>query len=592
MKPLNSFFSRAGIIFFAVAMLVGVGGSIFLWQIMSPGHQIAQSKDPVKSRRTSTRVVPSTSSEILNLNKILEFESPTDRSIAIYALVDGMNGEQIRDLLNETLSLHASKSVQSVQTTLLEVLTWTDSTNALSFVQNIDPLRSDELVSTVFAEWAQFNLDDALQATSELNGGMKDRALWAIFLSRPDLTVSERVAHVEQHGGNPTLVQRLVTAASTQESLDQPLAALQTIVADEIDDTLQITVLYELTDYWYDRDGATSIGELLDHFYTWFQDEQSLLSDLASIVATYDPQTAWNHILTLPMEAQRKLASTIVSEWGATDFENAYQAVKEANVPSALGSLFHSLARSDPVRALAEVDQVPDEVAYIVYLQLVAQLPHDVILDHLAQHGRLGPNSATALRVFVESWSSQEPEDAVDWLLANSSNYEWINSDHLLQGLISLGSVDLERAFAIAMEQPKNKSATGMEYALIVELMRNGQLEGIEALLKQVREPKQFDGYQVLGMNLIKNGKFDEAIALGNQLPESKWREYFRQLTSTGIRMDSELFIEKLSLLPNNELRNDVARHIIGLIEMNFYPSRYSISDTDLRYLRSLITED
>ena len=180
----------------------------------------------------------------------------------------------------------------------------------------------------------------------------------------------------------------------------------------------------------------------------------------------------------------------------------------------------------------------------------------------------------------------------MEWLLTNLPHYDWIDSEHLLRGLISLGSIDLERAFEIALEQPKDESASGMEYALIVELMRNGQLEGIEPLLKRVREPKQFDGYNVMGLNLIEIGKFDEAFTLGSQLPESKWPDYFRQLTSTGIWRNSELFIAKMSELPNKEIRSDVARQIIGIVDMKFYPSRHSISDTDLRYIRSLITED
>ena len=394
MQRLIQVFSRTEIISFAVALLVGVGLSLIFWQVVSPAHQNQQLTESVEGSHTSTSIAQSTSSNTVNLNKILELKSPTDRSTAIYTLVGGINGEQILALLNETLSFTASTAVQSMQATLLEELTWADPIEAVAFVKKFDPQRSVDLVSIVFAEWAQFNLDDALQATSELHDVMKNRALRTVFFSRPDLTIAERIARVDHYGGDPTLVRQLVTEASAHQSLDQPITAFQTIVADEIDDKQQIAALYKLADYWYDRDGILSIGEMLDRFYTQFQNEHSLLRDLVEIVAAFDPQTAWNHVLTLPIEAQRKLAPMVLSEWGAIDFETAHQAVIDANMSFALGVLFQSLASSDPERALAEIDQVPLDYGLSVSMRLVNRLPRDVILDHLEHHGRLGPNTS------------------------------------------------------------------------------------------------------------------------------------------------------------------------------------------------------
>lgn len=592
MQRLMRVVSRTEVVSFAVALLVGVGVSLILWQVVSPARENQQLTDSAGSSHISTSVALSNSSNAVNLKKIFELKSPTDRSIAIYTLVGGMNGEQIFALLNETRSFTASTTVQSMQATLLEELTWANPIKALSFVKKFDPQRSVDLVSVVFAEWSQFNLDDALQATSELDGAMKSRALSALFFSKPDLTVAERVALVEQHGGDPILVRRLVTEASTHQSLDQPFAAIQTIVADEIDDKHQITALYQLTDYWYDREGSSIIGEMLDRFYALFHDRHSLLQSLVNKVSAFDPQAAWDHILTLPFEVRQKLASMVVEEWGMVDFDSAHKAIMQANMPSKLGVLFHSLAIIDPERALAEIDQVPSGYALLVYMQLFNQLPRDVLLEHLKQHGSLGPETDSATRLLVQLWSSQDPENAVEWLLTNSSKLEWINSVHLLDGLISLGAVDLERAFAIALEQPKTESATGMEYSLLLGLMRNGQLEGIDEFLKQVREPKQFDIYTVMGNYLVQVAKFDEAFELGNQLSETEWSEYFQKLTSVGIWRDAELFIEKMSLLPNSDIRNEIARYILELKDMDFYPSRMSISHTDLQYLQTILKED
>lgn len=592
MQRMTLIFSRTDLFSFIAALVVGIGASFVLWHVVFPERQDKQLTDTVGDRRTVARVVPSTSNHAIELNKILKLESPTDRSIAIYTLVGGMSGHEIRNLLNKTLSFTPSKTVQSVRIRLLEELTWQDPTNALSFVEKIDSQLSVDLVSTVFAEWAQFDLEDALQATSKLEEVMKTRSLWAIFFSRPDLTVAARVALVEQHGGNPILVRRLVTESSTFQFSDQPLTALQTLVADELDDNEQVIAFYRLTDYWYDRDGISSIGEMLDRFYSLFQDQHSLLRNLVKKVSAFDPQTAWNHVLALSSETRRKLAPMVVEAWGIVDFDEAHKAIMEANMPFALGVLFQSLASSDPERALAEIDQVPLEYGLSVFMRLVNRLPRDVMLEHLEQHGSLGPDTNSATRLLVQLWSSQDPENAVGWLLANSSKLEWINSVHLLDGLISLGSVDLDRAFAIALEQPKSESATGMEYSLLLGLMRNGQLAGIEEFLKRVRKPKQFDIYTVTGSYLVQVGKFDEAFELGNQLSETEWSEYFRTLTSTGIWRDAERFIEKMSLLPNSEIRNEIARYILELRDMDFYPSRMSVSNTDLQYLQTLLEEE
>ena len=596
MKLWKLFNLRAETILFAVALLIGIGGSIVLWFVVSPGHKIAQSKDGTEVENASPKSTPSTtrstSSVSAALANVLELESPTDRTIALYSLVGGMNGDQIRVLLNETLSLKASATLTSVQTTLLAELTWLDPLNALSFVDEFDVQRSVELVSTVFAEWAQFNLDDALQSTSDFDGAKKTRALWAIFFSRPDLSIVERVALVEQHGGSPILVRRLVTESSMHQFLDQPLTALQTIIDDEIDDSQQIIALYRLTDFWYDRAGISSIGEMLDRFYYLFRDQHSLLRNLVKKVSAFDPPAAWNHVLTLPFEVRQRLANMVVEEWGMVDFDNAHRAIMDANMSSELGVLFRSLARSNPERALAEIDQVPSGYGMSVYMQLLNRLPRDVLLEHLEQHGSLGPETDSATRLLFQIWSSQAPENAVEWLLTNSSKFDWIKSVHLLDGLIALGSVDLERAFAIALEQPKAESATGMEFLLLLGVMRKGRFEDIEELLRRVRKPKQFDIYPMTGDYLIEFGKFDEAFELGNQLPESEWSEYFRRLTSKGIWRDSARFIEKMPRLPNKDIRVEIARYILELKEMTFYPSRMSISDSDVQYLQTLLKED
>ena len=592
MKHLKHFFSRKETTLFAVALLVGIGASIVLWQVVSPGHRYEQSNNPTERSHTFTQPNSSTiqsTSTTIALNTILELESPTDRTIAIYTLVGGMNGEQIDELLNKTLDFNPSTLVQSVQATLLAELTWLDPAKAWSFVEETDTQRSENFVSTVFAEWAQFNLHEALQETSKLGRAMKNRALQAIFFSRPDLPVADRVTLVEQHGGRPTLLRRLTTEVSTNQSLDQPFAALQTIIGDEIDDELQIISLYELTDSWYDREGLTSIGDLLDQFYKSFQDQYRVLRDLVKKVAAFDPETAWNHVLTLPFEAQRKLAPMVVSKWGAIDFEKAHRAVLETNIPSVLGNLFQSVARAEPERALAELDQVPKDVALTVYVHLVDKLPRETLLKHLTSHGNLGPNTPLAVRLLIDSWSSQDSEACVEWVLANLPVYDWITPSNLLKGLTKLGSVDVERAFAIALGQPKKESAPGMEYSVVATLAQNGRFEGLVELLEQVREPMRRRAYEVVGIHFSESGRLNEAIELANQLPESDWPDYFQSITSTGVWEDSELFIEKMSLFPSKSIRIQVALHIVDLVEMAIYPNRLSITDSDLQYLRSVM---
>ena len=229
MKHLKHFFSRKETTLFAVALLVGIGASIVLWQVVSPGHRYEQSNNPTERSHTFTQPNSSTiqsTSTTIALNTILELESPTDRTIAIYTLVGGMNGEQIDELLNKTLDFNPSTLVQSVQATLLAELTWLDPAKAWSFVEETDTQRSENFVSTVFAEWAQFNLHEALQETSKLGRAMKNRALQAIFFSRPDLPVADRVTLVEQHGGRPTLLRRVnygsINKSIVRSSRSQP----------------------------------------------------------------------------------------------------------------------------------------------------------------------------------------------------------------------------------------------------------------------------------------------------------------------------------------------------------------------------------
>ena len=117
-------------------------------------------------------------------------------------------------------------------------------------------------------------------------------------------------------------------------------------------------------------------------------------------------------------------------------------------------------------------------------------------------------------------------------------------------------------------------------------------------LLMQVRSGNtKVIAYQTVGIQLGYNGRVDEAIALGNELPSNNQDEYQTLLGITLLSRNSDNendFFDVLDRLPSETARSKTALNFI-LTKVRFYPDKISnlfAEDRILKLQEYLTLED
>lgn len=105
------------------------------------------------------------------------------------------------------------------------------------------------LVTGIYREWSQFDLDVAVASAQSLPVSLRLAALQAILKYRDDLAQNGRHNIALELGGE-TYAQMQFTREIASDNMNVPSDAWNAVVTDDVDDTLQLRLLIQIAHEW------------------------------------------------------------------------------------------------------------------------------------------------------------------------------------------------------------------------------------------------------------------------------------------------------------------------------------------------------
>lgn len=126
--------------------------------------------------------------------------------------------------------------------------------------------------------------------------------------------------------------------------------------------------------------------------------------------------------------------------------------------------------------------------------------------------------------------------------------------------LPELATIDAEHAIRVALgEAVDSPMEVGLE-ATVVQRLSEVDIERAKSILPHVRNGlTKLDSFGRVGLSLVKNDKFEEAFALGLQLPESMRNPFNGNLVSDWSMHDPIELFNSIDRVPTKEAKSRAA---------------------------------
>jgi len=236
-------------------------------------------------------------------------------------------------------------------------------------------------------------------------------------------------------------------------------------------------------------------------------------------------------------------------------------------------TVFRAFAGIDLQTLIQSIDQFPVDVrdnARVVVIEFLANNNKFEKALMMFSNVTDGSEKQRAAQAITLRWSKTDFKATLDWVL-NDPATESESIREMLGGrmLVLLAHTEPEEAFELARSQSPNlRSDLGLE-ASIVSSIAERDVDIALRFLPNVREGKtKSKAYSEIGIVLTREGRIQEAVDLGNDLPETDQDDYFTTVGMStfdwqGTKSNIALF-NILELIPSDTARSSIAIHAIA----------------------------
>ncbi|MYC25905.1 MAG: hypothetical protein F4X56_08325 [Gammaproteobacteria bacterium] len=501
-----------------------------------------------------------------SLDAILKLETASARRLALYELIQHQGEEQIADLLRLSFSISSDKHLSSVQDLLFAALARLNPELSLELVWQSERSSWDTFFNTVFKEWGNSDPQLALQTGSELGEPWQSKAFRTVFQTRQDFSDSERTELASSFGATRVL-NELTFDIQIDKVMDEPRTAFELILQADVPDFRKSETAAWITERWLETDDINNIGSMLSLVYEVFSEDQYQWRIVVSTIAETNPKLVWKQLSTLTLDAQKMLNDEVFKVWVKQDPTEAVTALNDYESMSSelweLPALYAAWVRVDWEQLPEKIDLVPVDhqprMLTIAVRDLAPRIEPRELLEQLRKLQDVGVNTKSTLESYFTNLSDWDPVAALQ--LAS----EYLDEGSYVFSLIlrELAVGDVNKAMEFALQQPES---TGLEQSVVRTMFGQGWLEkGLELLPKVRNGTSTTNLYVSAGSLLIENGRISEAIELAKKLPEGDQTEYFVNLSGFSSYSNSFLFVEILPQLPSEEIRAQVAEHMLRI---------------------------
>ena len=578
------------------SLVGGVGLGVLISFFVFPMNGADTSDSPLQTIQESPSANSNEQESLANvstdLEEIIVLEVASERRGALYQLLEHRSGDQVAELLRQSLNLDYSKNLYSVQRLLFAELARVDAEISLELVWETAPTRWSTFLNIVAMHWGMVSPEEALQTFSSLDEPWKSQAIKTVFHHQGRLS-DVQVAEIAE---SFDFKDHLVTwkyDIQIEEVIEEPRQAFSLALLADTSESHRTRMLTHITSRWIERESIKDLPTMLSLVYDVFVDTRFLWNPVIEEIADSDPEYVWRQLSSTPIEIRKLFTNGVFRRWVDHDPMTAFQTVTTQEYLDANEADFYSLLSSwvgaVADRFLENIELVPTNWKYsamnLAVDHLAENSPPNQVIQLLTQLKLMGYDTTEAANSFVRSWSFEDPIAAIDWALENLDleSYSGRSSTSFVLGRLAL--INLEKAVELALEQPED---TALEWGIVMTLLRQGQFDRALSLLPKLRGSSDsafsYTGFTLL---LFQAGRVDDVLALSDQLDESQKPLFYSNTARHWVRFELDSLLERLPKLPTVEMQRSIAQGVLSAQET--YPY---LTEEELELVQSFVSDE
>lgn len=594
-----------------LAFLVGIGAaSTVYWLLVAPETSNPLTDSEVQSTAIETESVayeqqtttdetsaskPST--EIpRNLDDLELVKSSFERGLALRILLAESDENKVVELFEQTEDVPRNRQY-GIQTAVVQRLAQLNPKRALRLLGEMDSdSYPSQYVGSVYQEWAQSNLDDAVAHARTLDNDWKSHAVDAIVHTRKDLS-EEVLKSIARDLGNEQIAITAIAQKKIEDAIGDPERAWNELAIEMQNDMQHMWSISRVATAWVEKSGL-SVLDQIHQSLTNAELRQYVMRNVLGNAAQSDPAGAFKFALTIENDQFSSIIRNVAYTWASSDPQSALAAVSEVEKRALRRELedyvVSTWASTEPHEVLNHLDSLPEHAQGTATTRAIGQIAHDSHEEaiRLVLGLESGDTRTSAAQSVVSAWWFRDSEAALNWVL-NEPAIADIQTQLLSGVMHRLVVSDPERAMSVALTIPIEEgenggwSDMGMEMQVISQLSYSDLDKAIELLPRVRKGPTRFQAYRMVSGALIREGEIDEALNLAQHLPESDRTEFYMSITSAWARSDPEGMLNSMNRLPSKEARS---KGVMSLIYYN--RSEKKLTNEQIEEARKYLTDE
>ena len=522
----------------------------------------------------------------LGLLKFLNLApSAFERTEALYSLLLSADASLLTKLVEQSKNIGSESLQHTTQTAIIRRFTTLDPKLALATIDDLSDDRHNPLITSVFVEWSQNDLDEAIAHAKTLEQSEKYAAMQGILVSQDTLSMDEKEALAQELQID---LNEFEQGTYTESVADE----WQKLVEDNQSNVAQTASLIRLAQTWVKQSGLEAIAQI-DESLTDPILKKAVLGSILQQAILADPQTTLKQVLDFEGEIRELAMETIARAWASIDPEDAMESISSIESPRArrqmLEHFVSAWANYDPKDLFEKFDLIPENLRAHAEEHAIRTLmktaPEDSV-KYLAEISDEFLKFELTMELAIH-WADKNALEALNWALAHEFSGASLQREVLNTILRSLAAENPELALQTALDQSVDSMGLGLEATVIAEVAR-ADIERALSMLAQVR-----DGYTqifssvAVGKALVSNNETDRALALGEQLPEKSQGVYFNLVINEWAYTDPKSLASRMDELPSTEAKYSAAMDLI-----RFNVGRNILNKEQVSYVKGFLPAD
>ncbi|MYF01409.1 MAG: hypothetical protein F4227_00050 [Gammaproteobacteria bacterium] len=295
----------------------------------------------------------------LGLLKFLSLApSAFERTEALYSLLLSTDTNLLTQLFEQSKNIGSESLQHTTQTAIIRRFTTLDPKLALFTIENLSDDRHNSLISSVFGEWSQIDLEEAIAHAKTLEQSDKYAAMRGILESQHTLSIDEKEALALELQIDLSEFEQGIFAQSVADEW-------QKLVADDHSNVAQTASLIRLAHTWVDQAGLEAIAEI-DQSLKDSILKKAVLGSVLQQALLADPQTTLQQVLDFEGELRELAMETIASAWASIDPKDAFESISSIESPRARRQMLEHFvtawANYDPKDVFEKFDLIPENL--------------------------------------------------------------------------------------------------------------------------------------------------------------------------------------------------------------------------------------